>query len=122
MATDYNNLSKEYQQFIDREKAYNANLLSGQVDWYGNVVSVATHFERTNLGIAAKKEDSVLKRTVMLNAFEHISAMQRAYDLRKLDYADYFERQDVSLADDNSNMQKLSNNYNSAINRGTKQS
>lgn len=121
METDYNALSQKYQQFIDREKAYNTNLLTGQVDWYDDVVTTATHFVRTQMGNAAKKEESILKRVAILNAFEHVAAMQRAHDLRKLDYSDFFGRQDVSLADDNSNMQKVSNFFNNAVNIGAGQ-
>lgn len=128
MATDYNALSQKYQGFINREKAYNARLdleSVAAVDWYAQIVAVNgdvnAHFDRAVFGDAAKKEASILKRAVLLNAFEHISAMQRAYYLRALDYADYFGRQDMALADDTTNMQNTSDFLNKAVNKGTMQ-
>lgn len=125
---DYNALSQKYQQFVDREKAYNAVFdleFTGTVDWYAQIAAVNgdinAHFDNDEFGDKAKKEPSILKRAVLLNAFEHISAMKRAHYLRDLDYVDYFGRQDTDLADDSANIQNTSNFFNKVVNKGTLQ-
>ncbi|HHT9107105.1 MAG TPA: tyrosine-type recombinase/integrase [Candidatus Wunengus sp. YC63] len=51
----------------------------------------------------------------LLNAFKHITAMVRAQVFRKLDYADYFVRRNVSFEDDNKTMDRILNFFHKTI-------
>lgn len=55
----------------------------------------------------------------MLNAFEHIAAMERAQVFRKLDYANYFDRFNSSLVDDNATMSKILNFFHNTVTQPT---
>lgn len=64
---------------------------------------------------AAKSEPLVIKRLLILNTFEHIAAMERSQTLRKLDYANYFVRRNVSFEDDNKTMDGILNFFHKTI-------
>lgn len=51
----------------------------------------------------------------LLNAFEHITAMEWTQALKKLDYADYFVRRNVSFEDDYKTMNGVLNFFHKTI-------
>lgn len=116
----YEELSDLYESFVTDEQNFNNKIENGDIDWYGNIVGIDNHFERDILNEAAKSEPLVIKRLLILNAFEHIAATERSQVFRKLDYADYFDRRDVSLEDDNKTMDRILNFFHNTITQSTK--
>lgn len=105
----YKELYEQYKSFVVKEQEFNTKIKAGDIDWYRNIVGIASHFERSILNTAAKSEPLTIKRLLILNAFEHIAATERAQALRRLDYTDYFMRRDVSFDDDNETMGRILN-------------
>lgn len=105
----YEELYGLYKSFVQDEQGFNSKIRDGAIDWYRDIVGIESHFERGILGSAAKSEPLAIKRVLMLNAFEHIAAMDRAYAMRGLDYANYFARRDISLEDDSKTMDRALN-------------
>ena len=104
-----------YKTFIRDEQAFNDKIMDGDIDWYSNIVGVDDHFERDILNTLGQAEPLTIKRLLILNAFEHIAAMERAQSFRKLDYLDYFARRDISLEDDNETMDGILNYLHNTI-------
>lgn len=115
----YEELYELYKSFVKDEQKFNNKIRDGDIDWYRNIVDIATHFERDILDKAAKSEPLTIKRLLILNAFEHIAAMERSQTLGKLNYADYFIRRDVSLEDDSKTMEGVLNFFYNTITQST---
>lgn len=98
---DYNDLCQRYTDFVGAEQLYNTLTTEGEIDWYIDTVGGASHFGRSDIDNAAKNEPLQLKRILLLNAFDHISAMERAYALRAKNYSDYFSGRDDNFESDN---------------------
>lgn len=107
MSTNYNSLYNTYKNFVKNEQKFNDEIRKDNIDWYRNIVGVPEHFQRNDLDVAASSESLTVKKIMLLNAFEHIAAADRAYTLRKLDYKDYFTRRDESLVYDNKIMDSV---------------
>lgn len=116
----YEELYELYESFVEDEQKFNNKIKDGDIDWYRNIVDTDEHFERDTLNTAAKSELLVIKRLLILNAFEHIAAMERSQVFRKLDYADYFARRDASLEDDNKTMDRILNFFHNTVTQSTK--
>jgi hypothetical protein len=116
----YEELYELYKSFVEDEQKFNNKIKDGDIDWYRNIVGIDSHFERDILDKAARSELLVIKRLLILNAFEHIAAMERSQIFRKLDYADYFARRDVSFEDDNKTMDRILNFFHNTITQSTK--
>lgn len=98
-----------YKSFVRGEQEFNDKIKDGNIGWYKEIVGIDSHFERGILDTKAKSEPLTIKRLLILNAFEHIAAMERAQMFRKLDYTDYFDRRNVSFGDDNDTMERMLN-------------
>jgi len=116
----YEELYELYESFVKDEQKFNNKIKDGDIDWYRNIVDIDSHFERAILDTGAKSEPLTIKRLLILNAFEHVAAMERAQMFRKLDYADYFERRDASFNDDNKIMERILNFFSNTITQSTK--
>lgn len=104
-----------YKDFIEKEKLYNRNEAAGLVRWYRDVVGVPGHFKREEFNRTARTEASVLRRAALLDAFEHIAAMNRVYDIAEVSYTDYFKKQEAYIEQENSDLSTTLNDFNSII-------
>lgn len=115
MPANYNSLYSTYKDFVVDEQKFNTEIKGGNIDWYENIAGTPGHFRRDDLDVAASSEPLTIKRIMLLNAFEHIAAADRAYALRKLDYGDYFNRRDDSFSHDNKLMENILTFFQSTI-------
>ena len=114
MGNEDKNLYETYKEFVKSERDVNDQIASDNIDWYEDIID-SDHFDRNMFDSEASKEPYELKRSVFLNAFEHISAMNRALTLRKLDYKQYFDSRDEYFIYDNNEMDNALSFFNKVV-------